>query len=158
MPYTYDHSEEAILDGTQRGLFNSFVASTWTGSPNNVISAVMRIQGLDVVILEVVGTKNYANETVLPDPPLDVVDTDGTAFTVQFLERGTLNPGQIIQMNNFISSVWPGAVSDVTQMEFLRVLDDDEIWQMRAILRGTLSAATSADLPHGKRFRVKTKT
>lgn len=158
MPYTYEHIEEVILDGTQRGLFNTFVASVWTGNPNDVVNAVMRIQASDVVVLEVTGTKDYANEAALPDPPLDVVATDGTAFTVQFIERGGLNPGQIVQMNSFIAAVWPGATSDVAQMDFQRVLDASETWQMRATLRGVLTAATAANLPQGKRFRVKTKT
>lgn len=153
MPYTYEHKEETILDGTQRGLFNSFVAATWTGNPNDVTNATMRIQASDVVIVEATGTKNYANENALPDPPLDIVTTDGTAFTVQSTDRGSLNGGQIIQMNNFIASVWPGATSDVGQMDFQRVGSE-----MRATLRGNLTAATADDLPKGQRFRVKTKT
>lgn len=158
MPYTYEHLEDVILDTTQRGLFNSFVASTWSGNPNNVTHATMHLQGTGIVIVEATGTKDYPNEAALPDPPLDIVDTNGTAFTVQSVDRGDLNPGQIVQMNSFIASVWPGSISDVTEMVFQRVLDEEETWQMRATMRGVLSAATAGDLPQGKRFRVKTKT
>lgn len=153
MPFTYDHIEDVILDGTQRGLFNSFVASTWSGNPNNVTEATMNIQATDVVVVQATGTKDYVNANALPDPPLDIVSTDGAAYTVQSTDRGSLNAGQIVQMNNFIASVWPGSVSDVVQMQFTRTGSD-----MRAKLFGELTAATGAELPQGKRFRMKTKT
>jgi hypothetical protein len=159
MPYTYAHEEVVVLDATQRGLINLLFQSTWNGPPANVTGATIRNQaGGDVRIIEVTGEKVLANETLLPDPPVEIVSTDGNSFTIQLTQRGQLNPGQITQLNNFIASVWPGAVTDVEQLDFLRVLDEAQAWQMRATLRGSLPAATADDLPKGKRFRVKTKT
>ena len=153
MPYTYDHEEKVILDETQRGLLNMLFQSTWTGPPQNVLSAMIRNQAGNVKIIEVTGTKDIVNENQLPDPPFEIVNTDGSIFTVQLTERGRLNAGQITQLENFIASVWPGAVDDVLRLDFLLTPDG-----MRATLLGELSAASAGDLPTGKRFRVKTKS
>jgi len=158
MPYTYDHEEVVVLDGTQRGLINLLFQSTWNGPPANVTGATIRNQAGTVRVVEVTGQKDITNENQLPDPPFDIVDTDGSVFTIQLTKRGQLNPGQTNQLNNFIASVWPGATGDVAELEFLRFEDETQTLQMRATLRGALSAATADDLPKGKRFRVKTKT
>lgn len=153
MPYTYDHEVIEILDETQRGLLNLLFQSTWTGPPQNVVSAMIRVQAGNAKIIEVTGTKDLANEALLPDPPFELVDTDGSIFTVQLTERGQLNPGQVTALNNFIASVWPGSVGDVRQLDFLKT-----DFGMRATLLGEMSAATADDLPKGKRYRVKTKS
>lgn len=159
MPYDYDHTEELILDATERGSFNTFIQSTWTGNPNDVISARVRRQGGGaVVIVEVTGTKVINSEAQLPDPPFEVIERTGSNYTVQFMDRGALNTGGQNNLNSFIAAVWPGVVADVMQLDFQRVLDESEQWQMRATLRGTLSAATGNDLPSGKRFRIRKKT
>lgn len=158
MPYTYAHEEVVVLDETQRGLINMLFQSTWNGPPANVTGATIRNQRGGARIIEVTGEKVLANETLLPDPPVEIVSTDGNSFTIQLVQRGELNPGQINQLNNFIASVWPGAVTNVDQLDFLRILDETQTWRMRATLRGSLPAATADDLPKGKRFRVKTKT
>jgi hypothetical protein len=152
MPYTYEHIEVVDLDSSQRGLLNALFQSTWSGPPANVVSATLGGQAGSIKMLEVVGTRTY-NEAQLPDPPVDIVDTDGSTFTVQLTERGALNAGQIVQLNNFIASVWPGAVGDVHRIEFMLVEG-----VMRTTLYGVLSAANANALPKGKRFRVRTRT
>lgn len=158
MPYTYSDKVVEVLDETQRGLINQLFQSTWSGPPANVLGATIRTQAGDVKVIEVTGTKLINNESQLPDPPFDVVDTDGSKFTIQLTERGGLNPGQINALNNFIASVWPGNIADVVLIDFLRIVDDDDAFQMRVTLQGTMTAPTADDLPKGKRFRIRNKS
>ncbi len=153
MSYVYDHEEVTILDESQRGLINLLFQSTWSGPPQNVLGAAISNQAGNVKMIEVTGTKDIVNENQLPDPPFEIVDTDGSIFTIQLVERSRLNSGQITQLNNFIASVWPGAVDDVRRLDFLKVGVD-----MRVTMLGELSAATADDLPKGKRFHVKSKS
>jgi len=153
MPYEYEHEEITLLDATQRGLLNMLFQSTWGAQPQNVTGATIRDQAGTIKVVEVTGLKVIHNEAQLPDPPFDVVSTDGSSFTIQLTKRAQLNAGQITQLNNFIASVWPGAVTDVRQLEFFLVDGN-----MRVHLLGELSAATAGELPKGKRFRVKTKS
>ena len=153
MPYTYEHEVDVILDDTQRGLLNLLFQSTWNGPPQNVVSASIREQAGSLKIIEVTGHKTVANESQLPDPPVDIVETNGTTFTFVHIEQHQLNAGQITQLNNFVASVWPGVTSDVRRLDFLKVGDN-----MRATLLGEMTAANATDLPTGKRFRVKTKS
>lgn len=157
MSYEYEHVEETILNVTQRGLFNTFAASTWSGSVNNITAAKVT-PVLDAPVCEVTGTKVAANEGQLPDPPVTIIDTDGSSFTYAHTDSGTLNPGQTLQFNNFLASVWPGSATDVTHVHFMLVQNDAQEWQMRVRMHGTLTAATGGELPRGKRFRIKNVT
>jgi len=158
MPYDYEHTEELILDTTERGAFNTFVQAVWTGNPNDVTSATVRRQVGNATVVEVTGTKTFGNENLLPDPPFEVVERTGNSYRVQFTERGALNSGGLNNLNSFIGQVWPGATEDVVQLDFVTVQDESHQWRMRATLRGTLTAATGDELPSGKRFRIRNKT
>lgn len=158
MPYEYEHIEETILDVTQRGLFNSFIASTWSGSNNNIVRATVTPQAGGAVIVEVTGSKSAATAAQLPDPPVVIIDTDGTSYTYEHTDRAPLTPGQTTQLNTFIASVWPGVTTDVSVLNFQAVQDEAQTWQMRATLYGTLTAVDGSDLPRGKRFKIKNVT
>jgi hypothetical protein len=157
MPYDYEHIEEVIMDATQRGAFNSFIQSTWAGNPNDIIRASVQPQPNTKWFVQVTGTKLVV-QAALPDPPFEVIERVGANYRLEVTERGALNTGGQTNLETFIATVWPGAVADVTGIEFLAVQDEDLVWQMRVTLRGNLTAATGGDLPAGKRFRVKKVT
>ena len=157
MPFTYEHEEVAILDATQKSHFVTFVMNVWDGASGDITGVSIRRQGPSARIIEVTGTKTMTAAS-LPDPPIDIINTDGTNFTLRQTIRQSLTGPQLAQVGTFVSSVWPGSPGDVSRLDFDRIVDETQTVQVRAKLFGTMTAATAANLPTGTQFRIRTKT